>query len=175
MKSALLSFAVLLSACDPQVSIGDPDAGAPDAGGGGVQVLGGCPRVSLGRATSVEYSADTSTLENVVVSTRLEWKDAPDDSLEFTAAQAGNYAIDLTGTNASLGVSAQEYRSTGLVPFTRSACPPAGLVVSIDGFYSHNQGTVALTEGQSMVMFISAPYWASEKTGAYTVKVRLVP
>jgi len=110
-----------------------------------------------------------------VISNRLEWKDAPDDSLEFTAAQAGNYAIDLTGTNASLGVSAQEYRAAGLVPFTRSACPPAGLVVSIDGFYSHNQGTVALAEGQSMVLLISAPYWAAEKTGAYTVKVRRVP
>ena len=87
-------------------------------------------RSSPGRATSVEHSADTSTLDNIVISNRLEWKDAPDDSLEFTAAQAGNYAIDLTGINASLGVSALEYRSAGLVPFTRSACPPAGLVVS---------------------------------------------
>jgi hypothetical protein len=174
MKTALLSFVVLLCACDAQVSIGDPDAGTPDAGTG-VQVIGGCPRVSLGRATTVEYSADTSTLDNIVISSRLEWKEAPDDSLEFTAAQAGNYAIDLTGTNMDLGVSAQEYRTTGLVPFTRSACPPPGLVVSIDGFYNHNHGTVALAEGESMVMFVSAPRWAAEKTGAYTVKVRLVP
>jgi hypothetical protein len=110
MKTALLSLAVLLAACDPRVSIGDPDAGTPDAGTGGVQVLGGCPRVSLGRSTSVEYSADTSTLENIVISNRLEWTDAPDDSLEFTAAQAGTYAIDLTSTNASLGVSAKNKR-----------------------------------------------------------------
>ena len=70
-----------------------------------------------------------------------------------------------------------ENRSGVLVPFTSAACPPAGLVVSIDGFYSHNQPgyPTALTAGQSWLIFISAPYWAAVKTGSYTLVVKRVP
>jgi hypothetical protein len=186
MSSRLAMMVGLLwwTGCDPSVQIGDPDAGATDAGAAdagaldaGVQIVSGCPRVLLGRSTAVTFSADTSALPDLVISNRLEWDNAPDDALEFIAAQAGNYAIDLTSSNANLGASAQEYHDTGLTPFTRAACPPAGLVVSIDGFYSHNQpqSPIALTEGQSMLIFISAPRWAAVKTGAYTLVVRRVP
>lgn len=178
----LLSAAVMLG-CDPSVMIGDPaDAGALDAGvadaGTGPQIVGGCPRVQLGRSTEVTFSADTSTLQNLVTSNRLEWTDAPDDALEFIAAEAGDYVIELTSPNLSLGASAEEYRPSGpMTPFTSSACPPSGLVVAIDGVYNHNQPgyPIALSAEQRMVIFISAPSWAAVKTGSYTVMVKRVP
>lgn len=180
---ALIAVGLLLSGCDPSVMIGAPndagtDAGVPDAGNPGPQIVGGCPRVRLGRATEVTFSADTSALPNLVNSTRLEWREAPDDALEFTAAETGNYVIELASPNSNLGASAQEYHSTGpLTPFTSAACPPSGLVVAIDGFYSHNQPNypIALMADQTIVIFISAPYWAAVKTGTYTVAVKKVP
>jgi hypothetical protein len=176
--SLLISLALL--GCDPSVMIGAPndagmDAGV-DAGTSGPQVVGGCPRVRLGRSTNVSFTADTATLPNLVQSQRLEWTDAPDDALEFTADQAGNYVIELSSSNMSLGASAEDY--TSRVPFTASACPPAGAaVVSIDGIFNHNQPSypLALTEGQTIVIFISAPSWAALKTGTYTLVVRRVP
>lgn len=180
MRALALLSVVLASGCDPSVMIGSPNDAGTDAGttvdaGTGVQIVGGCPRVKLGRSTEVSFSADTATLMNLVLSNRLEWDDAPDDALEFIAAESGNYVIELTSSNASLGASAQEYKPSGpLVPFTSSACPPSGLVVSIDGFYS-TRSNIALAAGQSMVIFISAPYWAAVKTGAYTLVVKRVP
>ena len=176
---ALVLMSVALLGCDPSVLIGSPNDGGTDAGmdagvdaGMGPQIVGGCPRVKLGRSTNVSFTADTATLPNIVTSQRLEWTDAPDDALEFTADQAGNYVIELTSTNMSLGASAEDY--TSMAPFTASACPPSGLVVSIDGVFNHNQPNypLALTEGQTIVIFISAPYWAAVKTGTYTLVVR---
>ncbi len=186
---ALLVVSVVLLGCDPSVMIGEPvdagsrvDAGVVDAGvdagvadAGGVMITGGCPRVRLGRSTQVTFSADTSALPNLVISQRLEWGDAPDDALEFIAAETGDYEITFTSSNVSLNASAQEYQPSGpMKPWTSAACPAAGLVVSIDGVYSANQPgyPVALTAGQSMVIFVSAPTWAAVKTGTYTVVVK---
>lgn len=179
---ALLVVGVLLSGCDPSVMIGEPSDGGSDAGtdagmtvDAGPQIVGGCPRVRLGRSTDVTFSADTSALPNLVNSNRLEWTDAPDDALEFTAAETGNYVIELMSSNASLGASAEDYVS--MLPFTSAACPPSGLVVSIDGVYNPNQPSYpeALSAEQRMVIFISAPSWAAVKTGTYTVRVKKVP
>jgi hypothetical protein len=190
MRALLLLSVVVMLGCDPSVMIGSPvdagtsDAGTSDAGvmvtdaGTGPQIVGGCPRVRLGRSTEVTFTADTSTLPNLVQSTRLEWTDAPDDALEFIADQTGNYAIELTSTNGNLGVSAEGYSGSSTVrqPFSSTACPPSGLVVSIDGVYNHNQPgyPVPLTAGQSMVVFISAPCWAAVKTGTYTLVIKRV-
>lgn len=133
----------------------------------------------LGRSTGVTFTADTSTLPNLVQSARLEWQEAPDDALEFIADQTGNYVIELSSPNSNLGASAEDASGTGGVrrPFTSAACPPSGLVVSIDGVYSHNQPSypVPLTAGQSMVVFISAPSWAAVKTGSYTIVIKRLP
>lgn len=170
-------MSVALLGCDPSVMIGSPSDGGGDAGmdagvDAGPQIVGGCPRVRLGRSTNVTFSADTAALPNLVQSQRLEWTDAPDDALEFTADQAGDYVIELTSPNQSLGASAENYAT--MTPFTAAACPPSGLVVSIDGVFNHNQPSypLALTEGQTIVIFISAPSWAAEKTGSYTLVVR---
>jgi hypothetical protein len=179
---ALVLISVALLGCDPTVMIGSPNDAGTDAGvdagvdaGTGPQIVGGCPRVRLGRSTNVSFTADTAALPNLVTSQRLEWTDAPDDALEFTADQAGNYVFELSSTNLSLGASAENY--SPMTPFTAAACPPSGLVVSIDGVFNHNQPNypLALAEGQSIVIFISAPYWAAVKTGTYTLVVRKLP
>lgn len=176
-------ISVALLGCDPSVMIGDPNDGGVDAGvdagSSGPVIVGGCPRVRLGRSTHVSFTAETSTLPNIVRSTRLEWEEAPDDALEFTAAEAGNYVIEVTSTNSDLVASAERYGGSSSMrqPFTGADCPSPGLVVSIDGVYVVNSGTypLPLTEGQTIVIFISAPYWAAVKTGTYTLVVRRAP
>ena len=90
-------------------------------------------------------------------------------------AESGDYDLQFTSSNVSLNASAQEYRPSGpMKPWTSAACPPSGLVVSIDGVYSANQPgyPVPLTAGQRMVIFVSAPTWAAVKTGVYTLTVK---
>jgi hypothetical protein len=177
MTMRALFLLVLFSACEPAVTIGAPDGGSPqtdggsDAGTSGPQIVGGCPRVILPRTTDITFSADTSTLSNLVISPRLEWRDAPDDALEFTSDTAGRYRFELSSANTDLAVSLQNYQGAG-APFTRADCGPSGVVVSIDGVYSQE---LDLTAGQTMVVFISAPYWAMTRTGAYTLRIHRLP
>jgi hypothetical protein len=146
---------------------------------GGPKIVGGCPRVLLGTALPAEFSGDTTSLPNLVTSTRLEWTDAPDDALEFTAPVAGKYVIELTSSVQELGASAWDYNTNGAdgFPFTRTACPAAGAVKEINGFYSHNQPTnpIQLSAGQSMVIFVSVPSFSAVKAGPYTLRVRKAP
>lgn len=192
-----LAWFFVLASCNPSVDIGDParldagasaDAGAATGGGsasgggsamgGGsagagssTSVVGGCPRVLLGSLPDVSFSADTASLPNLVISNRLEWREAPDDALEFTAPTTGSYKVTYTASNGNLGLSVSDLNGF----FTRSACPPAGLVVSIDGYYVTDGMQLALTRGQSVVFFVSAPYWAMEKTGTYQLRIALQP
>jgi len=183
MRTVLVTTAVLLCACSgAPITTDGGDTGADagsDAGTGGAQIVGGCPRVLLGSTLPATFSGDTTGLPNIVTSARLEWTDAPDDALEFTAPEAGNYAIELTSANMDLGASGEDFGTTGSdsFPFTAAACPASGMTAEINGIYDHNQPNypVALTAGQKMVIFISAPYWAATKTGAYTLKVSKVP
>lgn len=156
------------------------DAGTPgDAGTSAHVVQAGCPRVLLRGPLPQTFSGDTSSLANSLTSARLEWTDAPDDSLEFTAPETGNYVIELTSTVTALGVSAQDYNTNGsdAFPFTRAACPMPSAVKEINGVYNHNQPTspLALTAGQSVVLFVSAPSWATVRSGPYTLTVRKLP
>ena len=151
------------------------DAGAGPADSGNFTISNGCPRVIFGSALDVEFSGDTTALSNIVTSQRLEWGEAPDDSLEFVAPMTGDYVIELTSDVLSLGASAMDYNTNGSdgFPFTRTACPAEGSVKEIDGFYSHNQPDypISLSRGQSMVIFVSAPYWANVKSGSYHLRI----
>jgi hypothetical protein len=155
------------------------DAGSDADAGTGAVIVGGCPRVILGNTLPSEFSGDTTGLPNIVTSQRLEWTDAPDDALEFTAPVAGNYVIDLVSSVPNLGASAQDYNTNGsdAFPFTRATCPAPNAVKMINGIFNQNQPTspIALTAGQSIVIFVSAPSWANLKVGAYTLKVRKLP
>lgn len=187
MRSLLCCVVVSLSVACGSSGTGGAGGGSGGSGGsgggsggaGGAQVVGGCPRVLLGSTLPAEFSGDTAGLPDIVTSPRLEWTDAPDDALEFTAPQAGDYLIELTSSNMSLGASAEDYNTNGSdsFPFTRTACPASGAVKEINGLYSHNQPThfITLTQGQKMVIFVGAPYWAMQKTGTYTLKVSRKP
>ena len=189
MRLLLLAAMMTCVGCGPPAtggtgggggSGGGAGGGAGGGGGsGGAQVVGGCPRVLLGSTLPAEFSGDTASLPNLVTSPRLEWTDAPDDALEFTAPVAGDYVIELASPNQSLGASAEDYNTNGsdAFPFTRTACPAAGAVKEINGVYNHNQPNypITLAAGQTMVIFIGAPYWAATKTGTYTLKVSKKP
>jgi hypothetical protein len=197
MRSNFIVMLTLAAACGaPQIAgTGGGAGGATGTGGGGTgggtggggagagdsgnQIVGGCPRVLLGSTLPAEFSGDTANLPNLVTSARLEWTDAPDDALEFTAPSAGQYLIELTGSNSNLGASAEDYNTTGsdAFPFTRAACPAAGAVKEINGTFTYNQPNypISLSAGQKMIVFISAPYWAASKTGNYTLKVSKKP
>ncbi|MBL8914304.1 MAG: hypothetical protein JNM17_26600 [Archangium sp.] len=159
------------------------DAGtSTDAGtdGGTGHIIGAdCPRVLLRGPMPQTYDGDTSTLANSITSPRLEWTDAPDDSLEFVAPETGRYAIELTTSVQSMGVSAQDYNTNGsdAFPFTRAACPTTGGMREINGVYNHNQpmSPLQLNAGQAVVLFVSVPYWANLRQGPYTLTVRKVP
>src|SRR4051812_14324622 len=66
---------------------GGSGGGAAGGAGGGsghqVNAATACPHVVLNSALPVTYQGDTSTVPDWVTSTRLEWKEAPDDSLRF--------------------------------------------------------------------------------------------
>jgi hypothetical protein len=155
-----------------------------DAGTGGGTDAGhivglDCPRVLLRGALPQTFNGDTTALPNSITSPRLEWTDAPDDSLEFTAPEAGRYVIMLTSPVPELGVSAQDFGTMGsdAVPFTRAACPAPGGMREINGVYNHNQTRDPLTldAGQAVVLFVSAPYWANQRFGTYSLTVRKLP
>ena len=140
---------------------------------------GACPRVVLGGPLPQVFDGDTTGLANTLTSARLEWGDAPDDSLEFTAPETGNYLIDLSSTVPELGVSAQDYGTMGTDArlFTANDCPGTMTPKALNGVYNHNQPSnpLALTAGQRVVLFVSAPYWANLRFGPYTLTVRKLP
>jgi hypothetical protein len=138
-----------------------------------------CPRVVLGGPLPQVFDGDTTGLPNTLTSSRLEWGDAPDDLLQFTAPEAGNYLIELTSTVPSLGVSAQDYGTMGTDArvFTVNDCPSGTSPREINGVFNHNQpgNPLPLTAGQKVMLFVSAPTWANLRFGPYTLTVRKVP
>jgi len=138
------------------------------SGGGGGTAMNACPHVDLGSSTLVTYSGDTTGLPNWVTSSRLEWGADPDDSLIFTAPEAGNYAVTFTDsstTNGGMGVSLQTI--TG----THFTCPASGTVQEIDGVYETPSYPVALTANQQVLLFVSTTTWASAHAGTYQLKI----
>ena len=135
-----------------------------------------CPHVDLGSVVPTSYTGTTDGLPNLVESNRLEWTDAPDAALRFEASSDGDYTITLTSDNASLGASAEAYTGTSAkhVFHTLATCPAPGAVpMVIDGVYNHNNPDypLPLKAGAVIVIWVSAPYWADEKTGSYTLTV----
>jgi hypothetical protein len=149
---------------------GGGSGGGAGGSGGGVGATTACPHVNLGRGTSFTYTGDTTGLPNWVTSTRLEWTDAPDDSLAFTADVAGNYKFtftDSTTSNGGMGASIRNADNTFYM-----ACPASGTQVATDGVFESPSYPVALTAGQQVLVYVSAAYWSTPaKAGAYTIKI----
>lgn len=113
-------------------------------------------------------------LPNIVTSSRLEWTDAPDDALQFTAPETGNYIVELTGTNQSMWPSASVYTGTATIKdfFEPSDCPAPGGAVEIDGWFDGDADYPwELTAGQTILIWVGVPYWGTEPTGDYTITV----
>ena len=183
-------MALILSACSSGTG-GGAGGGAAAGGGAGGGSTGGsgggsggtvvkaatsCPHVVLQSTVPVTYQGDTSAgLPNWVTSTRLEWTDAPDDSLIFVAPTTGKFFFSLSSSNSNLGVSIKNADGT---LHAAQGCPASGATLSNDGFFESPAPTdggvgypSSLDAGTSVLIWISAPYWAAQKTGAYTLRI----
>ncbi len=136
-----------------------------------------CPHVDLGRTVPAVYQGTTDGLPDLVTSNRLEWKDAPDDSLAFEAPSDGDYLIALESPVTAMGASAEDSTITtagGMHhPWTVATCPAAGAKNEIDGVFNHNQPMypLPLKAGQKIVIWVSVPYWSMTVSGTYKLTV----
>jgi hypothetical protein len=122
------------------------------------------------------HQGTTVGLPDMVQSNRLEWTDAPDDSLRFTAPAAGDYVITFKTSDPDFvgGASAEQYADMGNgMLFTEATCPAPGMVNMIDGVFTENQPDYPLkmSAGQSIVIWVSAPSWSKVKAGAYELTI----
>ena len=126
--------------------------------------------MDLGSANTVTYSGDTTGLPNWVASTRLEWTDAPDDTLLFTAPAAGQYAFTFSSTattNGGMGASARDMANNYWF-----SCPATASGMMIDGVFETPAAPATLTAGQKVLIYVSAAYWSVPvKAGPYTLTI----
>ena len=132
-----------------------------------------CPHVDLGSSVPVTYVGSTAGLPNLVESTRLEWTDAPDDSLIFSAPEDGDYVIYLESDaqKDGVGASAKDYSSGAY--YTAATCPASGAVTQLDGVYTNNDPAypLQLTAGQRLLIWVSAASWEPTQTPTYTLRI----
>jgi hypothetical protein len=133
--------------------------------------------VDLGSTVPATHSGDTTGLPHIAESTRLEWGDAPDDTLLFTAPEAGTYHIVMTetSTNDGCGASIQEYGDVGTTTYyDTSWCPSVSSVVSLDGVYAAGDGIesdFAMAAGQKVMIWVSCTTWSDVQAGPYTLTI----
>ncbi len=145
---------------------GDDDTGDDDTGDDDTAEEF-CPHVVLDSVTDAVHEGDTTGLPDLATSPRLEWGDAPDDTLLFTAPEAGSYRLvtDVDpSSNGGCGASVRDYEEDTL--YDESWCPNPGATVELDGLYS---GVHELAAGQTVMIFFSCTEWADIQSGPYTV------
>ena len=183
MRALLVFFFVVLAACGSP-SIGDAGSGGGGGSGGGTGTGGGgssnvdvgatsrCPHVIWTGAFPLSYAGDTTPLPNWVTSTRLEWTDAPDESVQFVAPTTGTYHFAIDAGVRDLGVSLANADGT---LHAVQGCPAGGATFMNDGFFaalpSGNTSELTLDAGTRVLMWISAPYWAGTKVGTYQLSI----
>lgn len=185
MRALLILSFVMLAACGSPSS---SDAGAGDGGSGGGTASGGgggggtttvdigpttrCPHVIWAGAFPLSYAGDTTPLPNWVTSNRLEWTDAPDESVQFVAPSTGTYHFAIDAGVRDLGVSLANADGT---LHAVQGCPASGATFMNDGFFAAlptgNTSDLTLDAGTRVLMWISAPYWAATKVGTYQLIV----
>ncbi len=156
---------------------GSGTGGTGTGGSGG----GYCPTADLGSTLPIIYDGSTAGKPNIVTSSRLEWTDAGDDALLFTAPAAGTYRISMPSALDGCGASVREYgpamNGMGEI-YSPSWCPAQGSSVEIDGVFAAYppDGTddVDLASGQQVVIWVSCAYWASTLEGAYQIKIEQI-
>lgn len=147
----------------------NPDSGMaslnPDSGNAAT-----CPHVQLPSAVPQLYDGGTAGQPNWVTSARLEWSDAPDDSLRYVTPVTGSYGFRLiNSSNPDLGLSVRNLDGT---LHAVQGCPPSGEVFSNDGVYDSSTW-IPLDAGTEVLIWVSAPHWAAEKTGSYQLRITL--
>jgi len=133
-----------------------------------------CPRHDLGSETSLTYNGDTTGLPNLVTSPRLEWQDAPDDALLFTAPVAGDYEIVTTAepsSNQGCGASVWNYGTDTY--YDASWCPAPGSTTEIDGGFTSAGYPYTFAQGETVLIWFSCSYWATPLYGPYEITINL--
>lgn len=178
--SGLLCLAIAGCGGSSSDSTADAAPGGPDASTGPVVVHDStaCPHVDLGDRVPVSYDGSTAGLPDQVESLRLEWTDAPDDTLVFTAPADGDYVIYFESAEPGFGVSAREYgpEMNGRGRFyTAQDCSDQG-PATIDGVYNDNQPDypLPLTAEQTIMLWVSGAYWAQAQTTTYTLRIEML-
>lgn len=156
-------------AAGTMVSTGGTTSSGGSGGAGGTSVSGPCPHVDLGSTVPVTHDGDTSGLANIATSQRLEWRDAPDDTLLFTAPHTGNYQVTNTDPSTNGGCDASIQESDGTY-YDETWCPASGSVKTLDGWFS-GKTSIPLVAGQKLLIWYSCAYWASVQSGAYSVTI----
>jgi hypothetical protein len=154
---------------------GSGTGGAAGTGGGGA---GGCPTVDLGGNVPVHYDGTTVGKPNIVTSSRLEWTDAGDDALLFTAPANATYRISMPVGEGGCGASVREYGPNmdgmGSI-YDPSWCPATGQSVEIDGVFAaippDNTDDVTLAQGQQVLIWVSCAYWSTPLEAPYQIAI----
>ena len=160
---------------------GSASGGSAGSGTGGGNTGGGgnyCPTADMGTGVQASYAGDTTGKANIVTSSRLEWQEAPDDALLFTASEAGTYRISMPTGPDGCGASVREYgpqmNGQGEI-YSPSWCPAPGSTVEIDGVFAAIPPTttddVELTAGQQIIVWVSCAYWSQNQSGAYQIDI----
>ncbi|MFO0567784.1 MAG: hypothetical protein U0263_19145 [Polyangiaceae bacterium] len=161
---------------------GGTSASGGSSGIGGSGGSGGsasyCPTANLGSTLPITYDGTTVGKPNIVTSSRLEWTDAGDDALLFTAPAAGTYHIAMPQGPGGCGASIREYgpQRNGMGEiYTPNWCPAPGSSVEIDGVFAaippSTTQDVALTSGQQVLIWVSCAYWSKPTEGAYQLVI----
>ncbi len=159
-------------------------SGAAGTGGSGglTTPSDACPRVTLSNQLPVYHVGNTSLAVNLAESQRLEWGDAPDDTLLFTAVSSGMYTISMSddpSMEGACGASIQEYSDVGTTAYYDVTwCPAPGSVAELDGVYAAGEGfstEFPLEAGQRILIWVSCATWGQVTSGAYALSLQQLP
>ena len=113
-----------------------------------------------------------------MTSARLEWKEAGDEALLFTAGSAGTYRFSMPVGEGGRGASIREFGANqdgmGTI-YDPSWCPSAGQSAEIDGVFAaippSTTTDVALTAGQKVLIWVSCSYWSNPVEAPYQLTI----
>ena len=151
----------------------DDSESSGDASGITVNAGDQCPHVLLGNQVPVTYAGNTEGLPNCAESSRLEWKDAPDDTLLFIAPEDGDYLITMTSNAEFDGISPSIQENETLRYYTEADCPAAGETADLDGFFTlgNPEYPETFSAGQHVLIWVSSCDWEPTQYGPYTITI----
>jgi hypothetical protein len=155
---------------------GSGGAAAGGAGGGGAGtavVAGECPTTDLGSDLPIVYEGDTTGLANIAESERLEWRDAPDAALLFTAPADGRYRVTDTNPTEDFGCGASVWDYGTGAFYDASWCPSSGGTATLDGYFGEGDD-IPLMAGETLLIWYSCSYWSNLQTTPFTITIEAI-